>query len=152
MAVETFTGSATNFLVLPGTPSGGGIDFTGTTSVSTLSFTPGSVTFNGQPVDFSGTEADWLVSSYTGQVNIPVNAGPTTVTCTGSMVVTGPALNGTFDTEFTGVDLGPAFGSNNLDRYYEHLQTHLYSNRSFVRAWPSFRQTPGQQGGQRRSC
>ena len=55
-------------VTLPGVPDGGGgINFTtDLKSTSPLSLTPGSVIFQGQPVDFSGTEACSLAGTYTG--------------------------------------------------------------------------------------
>ena len=115
--VETFTSTATISFLLPGTPDGfGGVDFDYTQSFTTINFTPGDVTYLGQPVDFSGTESSWLSTSLTGTINIPVTAGPATVTATGSATASGPALSGAdIPTELIALSLGGSFSSSNLD-------------------------------------
>lgn len=114
VAVETFSGSGTFNLTLPGTPNGGGVDFAASGALNTLAFTPGSVTFSGQPVDFSGTEASWLASSYTGNLQVPVNAGPATVNAPWNGTVAG-ATNSNFNGTVQSLDLGPGFSASNLD-------------------------------------
>ena len=48
-------------------------------ALSSISFTPGSVTFQGQPVDFSGTEATFISGTVEGVVNVPAAGGPSQV-------------------------------------------------------------------------
>jgi len=113
--VETYSGDKTYTFNLPGAPSGTGLIFGESLTVNSLSFTPGSVTFRGQPVDFSGTEASFLANSYSGQTTFPVNAGPATVDVGTDAVGAGPALNAPFHFEHESLDLGPGFSSNFLD-------------------------------------
>ncbi len=113
--VETWTATQTFVVSMPGTPDGGGgIDFTGTQPVNTLAFTPGSVTFAGQPVDFSGTEASFLATNYAGTANIPVTAGPGVAGATINWSSSG-AVNSTWTSNLSGVTLGPSFSASNLD-------------------------------------
>ena len=114
LAVETVSGTATIAVPLPGTPIGPEIEFVGITIVTSLDFTPGSVTFEGQPVDFDGTEASFLASTYSGLALFPVNAGPATVTVTGVGAITG-AVTVTGTALIQPVDLGPSFMLNRLD-------------------------------------
>ncbi|MHC5211074.1 MAG: hypothetical protein ACYTG2_10185 [Planctomycetota bacterium] len=113
--VETGVGSGTIQFFLPGTPLGAGLQFTYVDTLTTLSFTPGSVTFMGQPVDFSGTEAAWLASSSGGRWCVPINAGPAIVDATGSTNYAGPALAGPAGKTLGGLELGPGFSATNLD-------------------------------------
>lgn len=117
VVVETFSATETYTFVLPGTPDGsGGLDFDYTQSFTAINFTPGDLTFQGQPVDFSGTEADFLATSQNGTVNIPVSSGPATVTATGTSTTTGPALVGTdIPIELVALSLGGSFSPTNLD-------------------------------------
>jgi len=115
--VETYTATESYTFTLPGTSDGGGgLDFNYAQAFTTISFTPGSVTFNGQPVDFSGTESSWLSTAQTGTINIPVTSGPATVTATGSATASGPAMLGIgIPIELISLDLGASFSSSNLD-------------------------------------
>lgn len=114
LAVETFTASGTATLVMPGTPQGSGIRFVGTATPGSVTFTPGPVMFNGQAVDFAGTEANWLASSYGGSVLFPVASGPATVNVTGTLSIAGAA---TYNTRWTedNISIGAAFGSSMFD-------------------------------------
>jgi hypothetical protein len=114
VAVETYSVTYIIDVNLPGTPSGGGIDFGGAGLTTTLSFTPGSVTFEGQPVDFSGTEASFLAGTYTGSAHVPVTGGPAAVPVDGQGTSTG-GVNSTWDLHANPVELGPAFSGINLD-------------------------------------
>ena len=113
--VETVAGTVTLVVDLPGTlDGGGGVDFDGQALITSLDFAPGSVLFEGMPVDFDGTEADFLVSNYNGTGNVPVLAGPATVTVTGSGAVTPPVdIVTTFETN--NLQLGPGFGIGQID-------------------------------------
>jgi hypothetical protein len=84
--------------------------FSGTLSVQGAVFTPGAVTFSGQPVDFEGTEAQWITTSlladapamritdgtdlFVVEKEGDLSASSITVTGGGSLTVSG---NGTFD-------------------------------------------------------
>ena len=114
IAVETVSGSATIAVLMPGTPIGPQTEFVAVTIPTSLDFTPGSVTFEGQPVDFDGTEADFLAASYSGVALFPVNAGPATVPVTGIGSISG-ALTATGTATIPTLDLGPSFQLNQLD-------------------------------------
>ena len=132
--VETFSGTRTYFYAMPGAPDGGGgLDFNYSSFLSALVFTPGSVSFDGQPVDFSGTEAAWLASSHSGTANFPVTAGPATVDTTGTFVWSGPALNGAGARDQGNVDLGPGFSASSLDL----AVSFPYDGRDHVLSWSS---------------
>ncbi len=76
LVVETMTANVRVEVVLPGTPSGSGTDFTGSLIFTSVNFTPGTVTFAGMPVDFSGTEASWLAVTHPATIHIPVTTDP----------------------------------------------------------------------------
>lgn len=113
--VETYTGTGTAVIDLPGVPNGGGVDFDVDFIVTSLDFAPGAVIFEGTPVDFDGTEADFLATSYDSDVGVPVNSGPATVDVTHDGSVSGAALNSTFSGNGTSVDLGPGFSMGVAD-------------------------------------
>jgi hypothetical protein len=116
VAVETFTGTGVWNVVLPGAPDGGGgVDFAADRMLGTISFTPGSVTFEGQPVDFSGTEASWLANTYSGTTNTPVAAGPAVVPVKTNLSALGSALSAPLEVEILPLDLGAGFGANFFD-------------------------------------
>jgi hypothetical protein len=114
VSVETYTYTGTYNVTLPGTPSGGDVNFTGNLMITSLDFTPGSVTFQGQPVDFDGTEASFLANSYSGASDVPNNPG-SPVNTAGAATTAGPAGNMNGTTEKNSVDLGPGFSAANLD-------------------------------------
>ncbi len=114
LAVETVSGTATIAVPLPGTPIGPEIEFLGITILTSIDFTPGSVIFEGQPVDFDGTEASFLASTYSGLAVFPVNAGPATVPVTGVGAITGAATVSA-TALIQPLDLGPSFMVNRLD-------------------------------------
>ncbi len=117
--VETYTASQFDFnIILPGIPDGGGgLNFNFTATQPTIDSTPGSVSFEGQPVDFDGTEASFIASTYTGTINVPATSGPATVPSTATGTATGPAW--TLPQDFTFIlpnfDLGPGFSDNSFD-------------------------------------
>lgn len=113
-SVETFTATGEYVITLPGTVVGTDIDFSGAFTVTGLNFTPGSVTFEGQPVDFSGTEATFLANTYDGSAKIP-NAPSSTVNGTGTGNTAGPAGNMNGGIERNGLNLGPSFSENNFE-------------------------------------
>jgi hypothetical protein len=117
--VETFTGQFRANIRIPLNDDGGGglVAPPGPLLPLAIDFAPGSVTFQGQPVDFDGTEASFLASSYEYSYNIPVNSGPATVPVPGGFggngsVWVGPVFGGV---DIPSIDLGPAFSQNNLD-------------------------------------
>jgi hypothetical protein len=117
--VETFTGQFRANIRLPLNDDGGGglVAPPGPLLPLAIDFTPGCVTFQGQPVDFDGTEADFLASSYEYSYDIPVNSGPATVPVTGGFGGNGPVWVGPVfgGVDIPSIDLGPAFSQNNLD-------------------------------------
>jgi hypothetical protein len=112
--IETYTATSTVNITLPGTPSGGGIDFDASLTLNSIDFAPGAVVFQGQPVDFDGKEADFIGPQYTGTVHFPAAAGPAVVTPQFNFSVTGP-FNGSWIIDLPGVQLGPLFSPNYLD-------------------------------------
>jgi hypothetical protein len=88
--VETFTASGVVQCTLPGTPSPSGVNFATQASVMSVDFTPGSVVFNGTPVDFDGTEPQFLASAIDGPLVVPVSSGPAITTVIGTGTVLGP--------------------------------------------------------------
>jgi hypothetical protein len=117
--VETFTGQFRANIRVPLNNDGGGglVAPPGPVAPLVIDFTPGSVTFEGQPIDFDGTEASFLASTYEYSYNIPVNSGPATVPATGAFGGAGPVwvgpVTGGVDIPF--IDLGPGFSQFNLD-------------------------------------
>lgn len=112
--VETFTATATYNIIIPGNIVGPDIDFTGGMTITSLDFTPGSVNFEGQPVDFDGTEASWLANTYEGSASVP-NLPGTAVNPSGSGTTAGPAGAMSGNQGKNGVNLGPTFSDSNFD-------------------------------------
>jgi len=116
--VETFTGEFQANIRLPLNDDGGVLVAPpGPLVPLVLDFTPGSVTFQGQPVDFDGTEADFIATSYEYSYTIPVNSGPATVPATGGFGGTGPVWVGPANggVDIPSINLGPGFSQNFLD-------------------------------------
>jgi len=119
--VETFTAGGLVTCALPGTPSpiGTGVIFSSDAILQTVDFTPGSVVFNGQPVDFDGHEPSFLASTYQANVATPVGSGPAIVLVTGTgTVIHGPGGGGGGGGCLVAggdVPLGPTFSANRLD-------------------------------------
>ena len=133
VVVETYTGSETYLVSLPGSPDGGGgLDFNVQMQITSLDFTPGAVTFEGQPVDFDGTEADFLAPSYSGTCNLPATGGPAVVDPTYDCNAAGAALTATGSGQATGLSLGPAFSDSNLD-----IDLSQFSSITTIPSWNS---------------
>lgn len=114
--IETFDYTAFLNVQIPGIPNGGGVDFIAELEITSIDFTPGSVTFMGQPVDFDGTEASWLAgsTSFSGLLSFPVNSGPAIEPGFQHFTTSG-AINGDlFGSNFP-VYFGPGFAADNLD-------------------------------------
>ncbi|MCH8147136.1 MAG: IPTL-CTERM sorting domain-containing protein [Planctomycetes bacterium] len=126
LAVETYTASGTLQVTLPGTPSGGGIDFSISYGLTSVDFAPGSVSFLGTSVDFDGTEADFLASSFTGSAHVPTTAGPATVDVTATGTVSG-AFNSSLNAVVLGADFDAGFSSNSFDLSNGQALTKSYS-------------------------
>ncbi|HEY2956521.1 MAG TPA: hypothetical protein VGK89_14880 [Candidatus Eisenbacteria bacterium] len=114
IVVETFTGSVHVDVTMPGTQQGGSAQFQGPITWTGIDFTPGAVTFNGQPVDFDGKEPQWLGSPSSGSLIIPIQPGQA-VPATGTLSTPAPVgpMQGTLD--FSGLRLGPTFSPNSFD-------------------------------------
>jgi hypothetical protein len=117
--VETFTGNFRANIGLPLNDDGEGglVAPPGPVAPIVIDFTPGSVTFEGQPVDFDGTEADFIATTYEHSYNIPVNSGPATVPADGGFggggpVWVPPAIGGV---DIPSINLGPSFSDSFLD-------------------------------------
>ncbi|MFV1968950.1 MAG: PEP-CTERM sorting domain-containing protein [Pirellulaceae bacterium] len=116
LVIETYAATADIELVLPGIPDGmGGLEFEAEFKFTSLDFTPGSVTFAGQPVDFDGTESDFVAGTYTGTAHVPVNVGPAVAPFHFDFSVTDPPFDGPFDFILPNIKLGPGFSENYLD-------------------------------------
>ena len=131
LIVETFTATGRTSFALPGTQTPTGVGFSTSSSLSSITFTPGAVTFRGQPVDFSGTEASWLAGSTSGSTRFPINSGPATVTVTGSGSLFGGVV-GPASVQIPGVTLGPGFSASNLD-----VTTGSTSSQQTTSSWNS---------------
>ena len=113
--IETFTGDGTIVVGMPGTPTrDGGLQFSGTSVLNNLQFTPGTVALGCEQIDFYGGEGTLLADSYPGSAVVPVASGPATVNITGAG---NASSDPTFAGSFTGnnVPLGPAFSASYLD-------------------------------------
>jgi hypothetical protein len=119
VAVETFTGNFRTNIRLPLNDDGGGglVAPPGPLVPLVIDFTPGSVTFQGQPVDFDGTEADFIASSYDNSFHFPVDSGPAVVPAVGGGGGSGPYWVGTMngDVNIPSINLGPGFSQDFLD-------------------------------------
>lgn len=113
--IETFNFDATTVYQLPGTVNGPNTDFNWVTTGNTLAFTPGSVTFMGQPIDFSGTEAQFLSTNASGSMSFPVLGGPAQVDVAVTATGGGGAWSSTANGTALGINLGPGFSANNTD-------------------------------------
>jgi hypothetical protein len=112
--VETYTSSGVIHVNLPGTVSSGKTIFDGSFTFSTLNFAPGSVTFNGQPVDFDGHESQFMSGAYSGQAVFPTTGGPATVNTQEYLVMSG-AVSSTGSGGNGSVRVGSSFGPNSFD-------------------------------------
>lgn len=117
--VETYSKpSASIHVAMPMSTGGGNYTSPFSIKVNSIDFSPGAVVFNGQPVDFDGTEPQWIGSSYSGTVAIPIPpTTPATVPVTGPFSITGPAVGGSVTGTFTipSLRVGPGFSANNFD-------------------------------------
>lgn len=115
VSVETYSANQIFNISLPGTPQGSGLQFNGSRSITSIDFAPGSVVFQGQPVDFDGHEPQWIASTTAGTAAFPVNSGPGTTPIAGA----GNVVIGTQTTHWNyvgqGIVLGPTFGANRMD-------------------------------------
>jgi hypothetical protein len=113
--VETYGANAVLTAQLPGTSGGGTTTFDYTFNYLIIDFAPGAVVFNGQPVDFDGTEVQWLASAESGQFIVGATGGPAIADVQVNAAWSGPVTISELQGQATGVMLGPAFSSSNLD-------------------------------------
>jgi hypothetical protein len=118
--VETFTAGGVATFSMPGTPTSSGVTFATNASIQSVDFAPGSVGFNGQPVDFDGKEASFLspASQYTANPTFPNQPLPAIVAVTGTGTVRGGVGGGGGGGCLVvgpGVPLGPTFSPTHLD-------------------------------------
>jgi hypothetical protein len=130
--IESLTLSGTYAISLPGTPVGGDIDFTGQLNLTSLDFAPGAVTFNGTPVDFDGTEADFLSYTYDGLDRL-LNSPGNPVPGTGTSNVTGPGINMTSQSSLNSIDLGPAF----TESFFDIVVPSTFDYTEIIDSWSS---------------
>lgn len=113
--VETYSGTATIDLSMPGTPGAGQTVFGYSFRFDTIDFAPGSVVFGGQPVDFDGQEAAWLASTENGQATLAATAGPTITTAQILGTWSGSHQTTMVQGTANNIQLGPSFSPSNLD-------------------------------------
>ena len=111
--VDKSAGTATYDFHFAGPPTPFSFLFPYDLQINTLAFTPGAVMFEGQPVDFSGTEASWLATNYQGQLvfdNLPPQPlPPLRLGGLGDMFFNGPAGQGGGPQRNAQMDFGPNF-------------------------------------------
>lgn len=130
--VETFTFTGVYNVSLPGVVVDDDVNLAGDLTVTSLDFTPGSVTFEGQPVDFDGTEASFLANSYNGSLRL-WNAPNQTVLGVGGASTSGPGGNMNSESKAAAVNLGPGFTAGQLD-----IQSgSTFSFKEFISSWTS---------------
>lgn len=111
VAIETYTGTQTIVVGMPGTPSGGNVDFAGVMNFTTLTFTPGAITYGDTLIDFSGQEQAFLLAQYNIALSFPNSPGATvTAVGTWSVVDIGDGL-----LSWENVGLGSSFSSASFD-------------------------------------
>lgn len=118
LQVETFTASGVAICTMPGTASAGGLTFATNATLQSVDFTPGATFFNGAAVDFDGSEATFIASTYGAGVHTPVAQGPAVTLVTGTGTVGGGAggsHGGGCRVTGGNVPLGPMFSSSRLD-------------------------------------
>jgi len=117
--VETFTATGVMNCSLPGAPSPPGVTFSTTTTLQSVDFAPGSVGFQGMPVDFDGQEPTFLASTYNATIQTPVVMGPAIVVVSGTGTVIGGGGGGGGGggclVVAPDVPLGPNFSPTRLD-------------------------------------
>jgi hypothetical protein len=117
ITVEQYTATATVDFAMPGAAEGALLRFdVSSFAFGTLDFAPGAVSFAGQPVDFDGTEPQWLALAYDGVLRLPSVPGPGGGSGGGGggcMVVGPPGTPWTYDLE--NVLLGANWGADRLD-------------------------------------
>jgi len=113
--VESFTAGGVVDCVMPGTPFGGGLRFTSSTTLQSLDFAPGSVLFAGLVIDFDGREAAFLANTYNSTLQEPLAVGPGTVTVSGTGTVGGGGGGGGCYSVGPNTPLGPTFNGSHLD-------------------------------------
>jgi len=110
-AVETFSCTATTTVAVPGSPAGSGLVFNLGHVFTSGSWAPGSVMFQGQPVDLDGTEMTFFANTYVGTFQVPVTSGPDTVDASSYFSMSG-TTNWTATISLSGVQLHSAFSAS----------------------------------------
>jgi hypothetical protein len=129
--VESFSGTGTCTASLPGTAVGSGVRFQGNLTLNTVDFAPGSMTFEGQPVDFDGKEATFLSSTYAdAAISFPSTSGVVAISGAGN--IAGGAINATVQYQVTNVSLGGSFNPN-----FFHVLTGPVGFTASTPAWSS---------------
>lgn len=93
--VETYTGSVETQVAMPGFDTANGVFFTGQQNLTDLTFSPGSVVYRNQNIDFAGFESQFLGSNFAGSMQL--NLGPD------HLAETSTVLSGTGDAASSGV-------------------------------------------------
>lgn len=115
--VETFRSSSTIRVGLPGNAdaANNSTAFNGNLVPNSISFSRGVHMFRGNPVEFHGSEAAFLASTYTGSTEFSTTSGPVATSTAGTLTVAG-AVNGTaVSKSHQSVDVGSGFSALNVD-------------------------------------
>ncbi len=128
--VEDFQGTVTYTIDLGAPPAPTGMFLNFAMQIDTLQFTPGAVTFQGQPVDFAGTEAQFLATGFGGGGQLggpplPI-PDPLRLGGIGGMQINGPVGNMQGDLRLAGMNFGPNLGPGFFP---------LLPNQPFVQTW-----------------
>jgi hypothetical protein len=113
--VETYVANARITAAMPGTPGTGTTSFNYNFNFNTVDFAPGAVVFNGQPVDFDGTEPQWLASTENGVFTLGTTSGPTITNAQVLGQWTGPITISSLQGTASGVAVGSSFSPSFLD-------------------------------------
>ena len=114
VAVETYSGTQTITMIMPGTQMGDSIQFNGLLKFTTLAFTPGAVVYQDTLIDFSGNEPIFIAADYIIVLKFP-NLPGSTQGAVGTWTVTAPLVNFNGTLEWQNVELGPSFSPTSFD-------------------------------------
>lgn len=112
VAVETYSGTQTIQMNMPGIQMGDSIEFTGVLNFTTLQFTQGSVAYEDTLIEFWGNEPVFIFADYNIVLKFPDQPG-TVVTAAGTWAVVSPALFGSL--EWQNIELGSGFSTTSFD-------------------------------------
>lgn len=82
--VENYSGFVETKVDMPGIDTANGVFYSGQQNITELTFAPGKVTYQGQNIDFSGLESQFIGPNYSGSMQL--NLGPDHLAETNSKV------------------------------------------------------------------